>query len=490
MKPSASAIVGVLALAGACLPDNPDLDPTATGTGDDAGDGGPAPLGPVLGCPAGETCTLLFATQTLDDRVEIFAPDDPDGVIFRGAVDLDLVPNECAGCGLGDYGSGRLDEPYGLALSAGYLHVVAGHYPSMELGTLLSFPVGLFADLDAGQVLAVSSYFAGGAFSGVVATPLEQLEPIFVTPIADKLLVGTFNNNLFTAEDSWMRPGRVLLLDAADPGAGIGVVELDALDGGACNGAAQIAVLGAGMLGVACDGNEAVARLTHGELESVSPADAAATFEGSLCPIAGAPPGKRVRYLAPDGDGGFVVAEGPGTLDQLAPARLWHFDAQCQVKSVAPLPSEADWQLGEIAAWPGRDATWLFASGSIGADAHRGVFVARQAGNELEVCGPMEGFAELLVDPAGDAIQPLALAVTDDGAHVAVGAGPYIPPTAGPGYGKVLWATLSDSSDPCGVTAEVVDLGAGAPGAPAVDPSDPSTFRRAPHVLSIVRVEG
>jgi hypothetical protein len=479
-------VLGALAfVGGACLPDNPDLDPPASDTGE--GDGG-VDLGPVLGCPAGSTCNLLVATQTLDDRIEIFAPDDPGGVIWRGTVDLDLKPNSCAGCGPGDYGAGRLDEPYGVALGGGHLHVVAGHYPSMEAGTLLSFPFALFTD--EGAVVPTSAYFSAGAFSGVVATPLLELEPIFVTAVADKLLVGTFNNNLFTAEDAWTIPGRVLVLDAADPSAGIGVVDLGALDGGSCNGAAEIVVLGAGMLGVACDGNEAVARLSHGELEGVSPEAAAASFQGDLCPLAGALPGKRVRYLAADGEGGYVVAEGPGTQDQFAAARIWHFDAQCQLQGIAMLPTDADWQLGQIRAWPGRDATWLFASGSITSEAQRGVFVARASGGALEVCGPLEGFAEHLVDPAGDALQPFALAVAEDGAHVAVGAGPYLPPIAGPGYGKVLWGTLTESEDPCATAAEVIDLTAGGAGAPAVDPADPSTFRRAPHVLSLVQVSG
>lgn len=474
--------VWAAAVAG-CLPDNPDRQSSSTG----ASAGGD--LGAVLGCPD-KTCHLLLVSQTLDDRVEIFAPDDPEGIVYRGAIDLDLEPNACAGCGLGDYAADRLDEPYGLTLAGGHLHVVLGHYPSMEAGSLVSFPVGFFAELAAGDTVPKDAYFAAGAFAGVVATPLEQLEPIFVTPVADKLLIGTFNNNLFSAEDGWDRPGRVLVLDAEDPSAGIGVVELDALQGGSCDGAGQIVVTGAGMLAVACDGNEAVARLLHGDLAGVSPADAAATFSGSLCYLPGAVSNRRVRYLAADASGGFVVAEGPTPLDLLGDARLWHFDPQCQVQGTVTLPDDGDWQLGDLVVWPASEQTWLFASGSATTAEHRGVFVLRQRGDALEHCGPIGGFEGLLVDAVGDPLQPVALAATADGRNVAVGAGPLMPPVAGPGFGRVLWASLPEGDDPCAMPATVVDLTAGGAGAPTVDPVDPATFRRAPNAITLVEVDG
>lgn len=480
-------VFGLLARgSAACLPDNPDivLDDGATTTAD-GGDLG-AILGPILGCPDG-TCHVLLVSQTLDDRVEILAPDDPEGVIHRGTIDLDLEPNACAGCGPGDYAGDRLDEPYGLALAGGHLHVVLGHYPSMDAGTLLSFPVELFGGRSVGETIARTEFFSAGAFSGVTATALQQLEPIFVTPVEDKLLVAVFNNNLFSAEDAWTRPGRILVLDAADPAAGIGVVDLGELEGGPCIGAGEIAVLGVGMLGVACDGNDAVARVSHGPLEGVSPLDAAASFSGARCDLPGAM-GKRVRHLAGDGTGGFVVAEGPA--DLLSESRIWHFDPQCQLLGVAMLPADGDWQLGDIAAWPGEDDAWLFASGSVATPAHRGVFVARQDRGTLTTCGPVGGFDELLVDPAGDPLQPYAIALSSDGAHVALGAGPFMPPVAGPGFGRVLWATLPSGEDPCVAAASVIDLTAGGAGAPAVDPVDPATFRRAPNVITLVEVGG
>lgn len=110
-----------------CLPDNPTGANSTSGSPDD--DQTTDDEGEVLACSE-PPCTFVLVSQTLDDRVEIFAPDDVDGQIYRGALDLDLKPNECQGCGLGDYNAGRLDEPFGLAVAGGFVHVVAGHYPS------------------------------------------------------------------------------------------------------------------------------------------------------------------------------------------------------------------------------------------------------------------------------------------------------------------------------------------------------------------------
>src|SRR5690349_3220511 len=83
-------------------PSNPGED-TGEGTtaadstaGESEGDGNAG--GELLGCPSGG-CTMLLAVQTLDDRIEVFVPDHPDSA-YRGAISMDLKPNECEGCGL------------------------------------------------------------------------------------------------------------------------------------------------------------------------------------------------------------------------------------------------------------------------------------------------------------------------------------------------------------------------------------------------------
>jgi hypothetical protein len=468
----------------ACLPDNPSDD---TGTTDDT-TGGPAQGGAVLGCPSGRTCTVVIASQTLDDRVEIFAPDDPDGVVYRGAIDLDLKPNECQGCGLGDYGGDRLDEPFGVTLTADHLSVILGHYPSPELGTLVSFPLSFFGDREAGNTIARSEFFAGGQFDGVQATPLEQLEPIFIHRWGDKLLVSVFNNNLFQSEDGWTQPGRLLVFDAADPGAGFAIRDLDDLEGGACAGAAQIVTVADGTLALACDGNEGIAFLSGAEPTGASVDEVAAGLQGTMCQLPSATSGRRVRYLAPDGVGGALVAEGGGAT-LLGGARLWTYDAACAMQGFAMLPDE-DWQLGQVALLPGTpETTWLLASGAATATGHRGIHVV-QGGSSLQVCGLVAGFDESFVDGSGAALEPFALAPSRDGSHLAVGVAPLAAPMSGPGYGKVLWAELSGLDDPCTLSAEVTDLTAGGSGAPEVDAADASTFRRAPLVVELFEVQG
>src|SRR5690606_27200822 len=94
-------------LAAGCLPDNPPTSGDSDGeTGSDtattdgtetSGDSGVPPPGGMLGCPAGETCTLVLVSQTLDDRLEVFSPGDPRGAVYRGAIDLDFKPNDLDG---------------------------------------------------------------------------------------------------------------------------------------------------------------------------------------------------------------------------------------------------------------------------------------------------------------------------------------------------------------------------------------------------------
>lgn len=495
----------VLALGAGCLPDNPSVDDTAGTTvsaessGSADSTGGDEGGGELLGCPPGG-CTMLLAVQTLDDRIEVFVPDHPDAA-YRGAISIDLKPNECAECGLGDNGSGRLDEPFGVARAGGFLHVLTGHYPTREAGSLVAFPLDFFDGTAAGATVPVGDYFVGSQFQGgVVQRSLGEREAIFVHQHASgRLVVGVFNNDLFAGEDSWTLPGKLMVIDPADPGGEIGTVTLDGIGDAGCNGASQIVDLGGDVLAVACDGNEKVALLDGSGVGSGTVADAAAGLgSGTLCSIPGAIANRRVRYLAPDGSGGFVVAEGPTPLDLQGSASLWHMGGDCSTLGNVQLDamgSPGDWQLGEIVRLPVSTPTWLFAAGSSlqPDDGLRGIFVAHTGNGSLEVCpSPVAGFESAWDDGQGEVIEPFALALTSDGVHLAVGAGPrpLITLASGVGYGKVLWASLS-GSDPCSISASVVDLTDGGSGhAPAPDPTDPSTFRRGPNVVVIQEIPG
>jgi hypothetical protein len=206
-----------------------------------------------------------------------------------------------------------------------------------------------------------------------------------------------------------------------------------------------------------------------------------------------------VRYLASDGGTGFVVASGPATLDPLGSASLWYFSADDCTSPIgnvqlSAMGSPGDWQLGEIVRLPASIPTWLLATGSfLGPMGMRGVFVVHTSNGTLEVCpDPVAGFDAAWDDGHGEVIDPFALAVTSDGAHLAVGAGPRpsITSSAGVGYGKVLWASLA-GADPCSLTADVIDLTDGGSGrAPAPLETDPPTFRRGPNVVVIQEIAG
>lgn len=468
-----------------------DTTAAADSTGDDGSSGDPQAGGAILGCP-GESCTMLLVAQTLDDRVEVFVPEHPDAA-YRGAVELDLKPNTCDGCNPGDNGDGRLDEPFGLSRAGGFLHVIVGHYPSRTEGSLASLPLPLFEGYVAGDTIATSDVFASGDFvAPSEGRSLGEIEPIFMgRHPSGRLLVGVFNNDLFATEDTWTEPGKLLVIDPSDPGAEPGRVTLDALDGGVCQGAAQVIDLGGDRLAVACDGNEAVALLDGSALGSSTLQDeATALGSGTLCTIPGALSGRRVRYLAPDGSGGFLVAEGPTPLDLLGGGKLWHFDGNCGLLGTVVLPPEGDWQLGEVVRLPADLPVWLFAAGSAAPDGLRGVFVAHEANGSLETCGPVAGFDDHWDDGQGGQLEPLALDVTSDGSGLAVGAGPFTVAADEAGYGKVLWGTLA-GADPCSLEASVVDLTDGVGGhAPAATDGDPATYRRAPSVVQLVEVGG
>lgn len=476
--PRASLIIFV-SLA-ACLADNPDgfleTDDTSAGSMSDTdGDTDSAAADSLLGCEPGQTCNLVFVSQTLDDRVEIFGGRVGDVPSYRGAIDFDLKPGVVAGMGL--------DEPYGIALSDGFLHVVAGHYPTREAGTMVSFPRSFFEGREVGERIAVSEYFAGGVFmAGAVGTPFADPEPIFVHPsvVQGRLLVGTFNNDLFSSEDAWMGTGQLSLVDAADP------TQSAAIDLGDCIAAGEVEMLEDEFhAAVACDGNEAVAFLELGTLDGPI-ADAAAGITATICDLP-QPRDRRVRHLAFDGVDGVYVTYGPSSTGNgtTASAQLYQVNRGCTSLNPVTVGDNGLTNLGEVV--PFGQSGVLVASGTRGGGS-RGIF--HVTGN-LQLCDATPGFEEFWSTPADD-IDPYGIAVAPDGNHLAVGAGPVVVGAIqDSGYGRVLWATLSGVDDPCTMTAEVVDLTDGTPGrAPAPDPADPTTTRQAPQVVVIQEVQG
>ncbi len=473
----------VAGLGSGCLAENPPLeDGTTTSSVATESDSGPMlPPTSMLGCAAA-TCRVLFVAQSLDDRVEIFAPDDPQNQ-YRGAIDLDLRPGTDAQF---------LDEPFGIVLSSAYLHVMAGHFPTRDRGTMVSIPRTLLGEYDAGMRVPVDRLFLAGTFQApVVGTPFELPEPIFALdrPLFGRLLIGVFNNDLFSAETNWTQPGQLLVVDPADPTT-FGAVALSNLGGVPCNGAAQVVTLEHdGRVAVACDGNEAIAFLQLGDLGTGSVEAAAAAIDGTVCDL---PPidNRRLRYLAYDGVDGVVVALGPGLEDPLASGQVYAVRENCQPRPI-DIGTNGTAHPAQIVRVQN---AFLVASGTpvqASPDAKRGIYVIDASTGEL--CdAPLPGFDAFWETP-GTTIEPYALAV--DGTNLAVGAG--VNPVHAGGnvqdvaYGKVLWATLDGIDDPCTMTATVVDLTDGAPGhAPAADPLDPATVRRAPHVVVIDEVQG
>lgn len=465
---AAASFTSLLTLA--CLPDNPQLDDdsgdTDTDGTDETGEGDEGIEEGLLGCPSGESCTIVAVSQTIDDRVELFTGAGA-GPRYRGAIDLDLKPNPS-----GDISGENLDEPYGLAWDGQQLHVLVGHYPTRELGSLLSFPAAMLAGFTPGTTVASSEWFAGGTTTqlGVGLLPLERTEPLslLVRP-SGELLIATFANDLMVPEASWTATSELLALT---PGSSPTVTEVG------CAGAWSIVALDedADAVALACDGDEAVAIVDSSPLASRCVAD---------IPFSD----KRVRYLAADGLGGVLVAEHPRIISANEDARLWWFDGNCQLRGFSVLDGATSWELRELIPIPSAAAPrWLLAR----ADGdERGVVILA---GELEQgtvapCGRIDALDQAGAWTAAGGVSPLrphALALTRDGSGLAVGVGPAAYDNAGPGYGSVWWATLDQTEDACDRTAvEVVELGAAAP---AVDPTLPQTWRRAPDAIELIEV--
>lgn len=462
----------------ACLPDNPPGDTdTATGTSSSTSDGTGADVAGIFSCDQ-PTCTFLLVSQTLDDRVDVYeVASDP---ALRGRIDVDLKPDPSGFQTEGDL----LDEPYGIVLDATDLHVLVGHYPAREKGSLITFPLDAFADVTPGGVYGVDAYFDGkGTFSaGARGLALDRQEAIFALPHpSGRLLVGVFNNDIRAID--WPTAGQLLIVDPADPDtASIGAFDLAGLDE-PCLGAWGLVALDDAVTSVAlaCDGSDSVAVLDlPADLGAGDPAVEAGKISGCGVALA-AGASWTTRFLAPDGAGKVLAVQS----QLLAAPRLWTVDGSCKaVPSTTSLGAGyEDLRLfNEVAlvtpAGGGQPATWLIAATT----PDPGIYVVR-GGAAPGVCGRVDGFDAALT--AGNA--PYALALAADGSRLAVGAGSLSNPELAEGRGQILWAGLDLASvGECAVVATTVtDLNEGRYVA-----SDPKTWVRAPNVVHIHEVAG
>lgn len=481
MKFGRAIVLSVAAVLCGCLEDNPNVGDTSSGGATLEMDGsGSMEPGGMLRCSteAGQSCTLLLVSESLDDRVEVFAPFDTE--VYRGAIDVDLRP----GANLSP-NSPDLDEPFGLAVTEDFVHVMLGHYPLRTSGSMVSFPRTMLRALPAGEDLRAADYFDGITVEApVVLSEFGQIEPIFLNSVTfgPTLLAAAFGNDLFAEESGWTLPGSILAISASDP-TNLATRSLDGFMGGDCPGAAQLVLSDSQTAAIACDGNDAVAFVSLGMPDS--PATALAETTGTICPLPTATL-RRVRAVAPDGFSGVLVAIGPA--DALGSGEVYRVGPDCAIAGPLPIGDMGRAVLGDIIPIPGSEPAWWLASGGPRTDALRGIFVIRaEGGRSLRLCGPLEGFEAHWASVGSQPLSPRALATTPTGTALAVTA-VTADPTADDGmFGKVLWATLEPATDPCETVAEVIDLTNGAFGrAPLPDPLDRTSWRRGPSVAILV----
>jgi len=465
----------------ACGDDDAEDDSSADTTADDSADSGssttdePVPEAGPLGCPADESCTIVVASQALDDRVEFFTARG-SGPAYRGAIDLDLKPNP-AGNNEGE----NLDEPFGLSVDATGLAILIGHYPARDNGSLVVFPHDMLAMYEAGTTIAQGEFFAGGAFTSAVgAVELGEEEPIFMLRHpSGRLLVAAFENDLFAPETEWTAPGKLLVIDPADPGS-VGARTLDDVGGASCLGAWSIVALDDAMdrIAISCDGDEGAAVLDVSMIGEGSVVDAAAAVGGCIADVPSQD--KRVRSIAPDGSGGFLLVE-HNTIADGMPGRLWRYDGECTLLGMGSFPGTL-FETRETVLLASDDGPrWLM---STGRTADRGVHVVRDGATGPEICAKLTEIDALLVDDDGGELHPYALGLDRAHTGLAVGAGPRDAVDDQPAAGRVLWAELDAGVDPCASTpvVEVTDLTASGP---AVAADDPATWRRGPNVVYV-----
>ncbi len=449
-------------------------DTSGSTTQTTADDGGVVPSEGLLACPAGESCTLVLVAQAFDDRVDVFAARGP-GPIYRGALDLDLKPNP-----LGDNSGDFLDEPYGMAIDDFGLSVLVGHYPERDRGSLVQFPHAFLAAQAPGATVPQAAFFDGSEFlAPVTAIDLAATEAIFMLAHpSGRQLVGVFANDLFTLESEWTAPGELLVVDPAT--GAVGRRSLSTVGSGSCAGAWSLVALDDAMdhVALACDGDEGAVVLDTSALGVGSVADAAAAIDGCVADVLF--PDKRVRYLAPDGLGGFLLAENPPTAT-FEPGRLWRFDGDCkQLGTAGTIPGEL-WEARELVALPSEvGARWLMATGRTQG---RGIHVVRDGETGAEICATLDELDSWWTGTDGSEVHPYAMALDRTGSGLAVGAGPPEPADDQPGYGRVLWIELG-GGDPCDSSPvrSVVDL---TEASPPVTVDDPSSWHRGPNVVLV-----
>lgn len=473
----ASSAVALLAIATCSCKDGGDEQGEEASGESTAADTGDAPATGLLACPAGETCTIVVVAEALDDRVEFFTARGA-GPLYRGAIDFDLKPNP-----MGDNEGENLDEPFGMAITDQGLAALLGHYPMRHAGSLVVVPHELLAMVADGATMPSSTFFADGMFSaGVSDIAFGDEEPIFVRKHpSGRLLVGVFANDLFALETDWTNPGKLLVVDPAS--GEFAARTLDMIDGGSCAGAWSVVPLDAAMdkVGLACDGDEGAVILDVSGVGEGSVADAAAAIDGCLADIPF--PSRRVRYVAPDGDGGILVTDNSTNAD-FVDGHLYHYDADCMPAGEGPIPGPY-WEARELVHVP-NDAgpRWLLPTGRT---TDRGVHVVKLDGGDPMICAKLDALEPSWVGTPDDVeVHPYALAVTRSGDGLAIGAGPVEPQKDMPGYGRVIWTDLNTSADPCdpasGFIVNIIDLTASAP---AVSPDDPATWRRGPNQVFI-----
>lgn len=474
-RTAARVFVVMIASTTACPADDDPAAGSTGGTADTtAGDDtttGFIPTEGLLGCAPQAQCTFVVVAQAFDDRVEIFAPGDAQ--VYRGAIDLDLKPNP-----MGDNSGELLDEPFGMVLDDAGLAVLVGHYPTRDLGTAVIFGHDVLGAAQPGSTIPRSSFFADGEFTGVTAVPLAASEAIFGLPHpSGRQLIGVFANDLFDAESAWTSPGELLVLDPTT--GAIGRRSLAQVGEGGCAGAWGLVALddAVSRVALACDGDEGAVILDTSGVGEGTVEQAAAAIDGCTANIQFVD--KRVRQIAPDGEGGILVAENT-PLATLEDGRLWRFDDACQPMGAPGTVPGALWEVRQMVKLPGDGpAHWLMASGLTAA---RGIHVVRDDPSGPQICATLDGLEPWWTATDGNDVHPYALALDRAGTHLAVGVAPPEASSTAPGHGRVLWVELA-AGDPCTAgVGDVVDL---VDAAPAVDGSDPATWRRAPQVVLV-----
>jgi len=474
---SCSVLLALVACNGGGSSDDEDPDTSGSADTTETGDTGMIPETGPLACPGGESCTIVIASQALDDRVEIFTARG-SGPAYRGAIDLDLKPNPG-----GNNEGENLDEPFGMTVSEAGLSLLLGHYPARNSGSLVVFPHEFLAGQEQGTTIPQSSFFAGGTFTAPVTDILlGEEEPIFaVQHPSGRILVGAFENDLFAPETEWTNPGQLVVVDPATGEVGRKV--LDPLGTGGCQGAWSIVALDDAVdtVALSCDGNDGAVVLDVSGIGQGSVADATAAVDGCFADVLF--PDKRVRSIAPDGEGGFLLVE-HSTLADLQDGRFYRFDGECNPIGAMTTFSGALFEIRQSVLFS-TDAgpRWLLASGLL---PEHGVHVVRDSGAGPEVCGRLADLDASWTGDDGGEIHPYALALDRGHTGLAIGAGPPEALDDMAGYGRVLWAELDPSVDPCEASpvVSVTDLTASAP---AVDAGDPATWRRGPNVVHIVQ---